>query len=183
MKIERTRIHFFSQVFGAIAVLGSYGPYYVARENLSIIDYLLIPPPSPNPAFVRNSNGSGGRRSNQMRSRDRALFGLLFSPVCVFVNLLLSSDGLYKQLYSFKIGAFTISCLRQNKQTPVTMVTIRHSTDEKETGKSLFPQRLLGLLLGRGKIGQQPTGASPVTIPESIARYISASVPLLSLKW
>ena len=50
MKIERTRIHFFSQVFGAVAVLGSYGPYYVARENLSIIDYLLIPSsPSPPP--------------------------------------------------------------------------------------------------------------------------------------
>ena len=138
MKSERTRIHFFSQVFGAIAVLGSYGPYYVARENLSIIDYLLIPPPSPNPAFVRNSNGSGGRRSNQMRSRDRALFGLLFSPVCVFVNLLLSSDGLYKQLYSFKIGAFTISCLRQNKQILLPWLPFATLQTKRKLGKVYF---------------------------------------------
>ena len=28
MKIERTRIHFFSDVFSVVAVLGSYGPYF-----------------------------------------------------------------------------------------------------------------------------------------------------------
>ena len=29
MKIERMRIHFFSDVFSAVAVLGSYGPFCV----------------------------------------------------------------------------------------------------------------------------------------------------------
>ena len=39
------------------------------------------------------------------------------------------------------------------------------------------PQRLLGLLLGTGKeIGQKLTGASPVTIPETLAGRISAPV-------
>ena len=43
---------------------------------------------------------------------------------------------------------------------------------------------LLALLMGsRSKNDQQLTGVSQETIPETIARRISAPVPLLFLKW
>ena len=52
----------------------------------------------------------------------------------------------------------------------------------KETRPSKLWQRLLRLLLETGK-KLANEGASPVTIPESIAKHISAPVRLWSLKW
>ena len=50
---------------------------------------------------------------------------------------------------------------------------IRHFRTEKKTGASWLSQRLLGLLLWTGKKNsQQLTGASPLTIPETIARQL-----------
>ena len=63
-------------------------------------------------------------------------------------------------------------------------VYIRRFRNEKGTGPSYVSQRLLGPLLRTGgKIGQQLTAASPLTIPETIAGRISAPAPFLFLKW
>ena len=53
----------------------------------------------------------------------------------------------------------------------------------KETRPSKLWQRLLRLLLATGKNKKFANeGASPVTIPKSMAKQISAPVPLSSLK-
>ena len=116
-------------------------------------------------------------------------FGGTFSKIGLHIDYDNSHGGLGHQvqeswpyLSNVTLSPYLLSHVK-NEFSPVEFRDSPLQKRERDWAELTFAKTSGNVTINKEKNGQQLTGASPITIPETIAGQISAPVPLWFVKW